>query len=431
MNKYDTKSNIYLETYGCSNNQAESEIMAGLLSRAGFNITKSIELADALIINTCVVKKPTSEKMVSRINELKKYKKKLIIAGCMPLVEYDVIKRTAPNASLIDTHHITEIAKAMQKIFAGKQVELIGKKLEDRLCLPRIRRNPIIGIVPISCGCLSNCNYCIVKQVKGELFSYPEEKILREISLARSAGCKEFWLTSQDNACYGFDLGTNLAELLNKITNEIKGNYFIRVGMMNPAHLKRFFFELIEAYDNEKVFKFLHLPVQSGSDEVLKAMNRGYRVNDFKKIVSAFRKKFPEITLVTDIIVGFPGESDSDFLASYNLIRKIKPDFVNISKYFPRPKTKAMELEQLPQDVIKERSVKISQLVKEISTEQNKKWLNWSGSVLVDEYNFEKKNFIARNFAYKPIIIKGKFHIGDTINVKVTYANQIIIGEPQ
>lgn len=417
---------IYLETYGCSNNQAESEIMSGLLSRSGFQIVKNPDIADVLIINTCIVKKPTEDRMIERIKEMKKYRKKLIIAGCMPTAEYPIIKKIAGSANLIDTHNITAICKVVQKTMSNEKIELIGKRSEERLCLPKIRKNPVINIVPISCGCLSNCSYCIVKNVKGELYSYPEEKIVREISLAHKAGCKEFWLTAQDCSCYGFDRNdgngfTNLAELLKKITSEVKGKYFIRVGMLNPAHLKKFYNELIDAYDNDKIFKFLHLPVQSGSDDILKAMNRGYCVSDFKKIISSFREKFPNLQLWTDIIIGFPEESDSDFLRSLNLIEEIKPDFVNVSKYGVRPNTIAAKMKQLNPQMIKERSIAISGLVRKLCYEQNKKWINWNGKAIVDEYNHGMGNFIARNFAYKPIAIKnGK--IGQIIDIAVVDA---------
>jgi MiaB/RimO family radical SAM methylthiotransferase len=243
-----------------------------------------------------------------------------------------------------------------------------------------------------------------------------------------ASGVKEFWLTGQDIASYDYD-GIMLPELIKKITEAVKGKYFMRLGMMNPASVLPILDALINAYRDKHIFKFLHIPVQSGSYKILKAMNRNYTINEFKQITSAFRKEIPEITIWTDIIVGFPGESDDDFLASVSLLKEIKPDFTNISQFGTRPGTKAASMKQLPTEKKKERSRIMTKLIDVICIEQNKRWLNWSGTVIVDEYNRENQNWIARNHAYKPIAIKQKSELGNIINAKITgYKKTHLIG---
>ncbi len=408
---------IHIETYGCSANQAESEIMAGLLERAGHELADNDD-ADIAIINSCIVKEPTEHRLLSRLRQIQS---KLIITGCGPDGIYEKITEAAPTASLISTHHVTKIVEVVEGIIEGNRIELLGESREIKLRLPRIRRNPVIGIVPIATGCNSSCSYCCVRNVKGELFSYPGEKIIEEVSSAVEQGCREIWITSQDNSCYGFDAGGNLPELLDSIS-QINGEFFVRAGMMNPKNVMQILPELIESYKSEKIYKFLHLPVQSGSDDILEKMNRGYIAADFKKIVSTFREAFPGLQLWTDVIAGFPGESETDFLAIVELLKDIRPDFVNISKYGVRDSTASAKMKQLPTEIKKERSRTITRLVEEMSLEKNKEWLGWKGDVLITE---KKENaWLGRNFAYKPIIVNSdKELLGKVVKAKIVDAN--------
>jgi threonylcarbamoyladenosine tRNA methylthiotransferase CDKAL1 len=407
---------IAIETYGCSANQAESEIMAGLLKRAGYELADTD--ADLTIVNSCIVKEPTEAKLLSR---LKQIKGRLIVAGCAPEGIYDKIKGVAPQASLLSTHHVSKIVEVAKDALVGNQIEILGHSKEIKLSLPRIRKNSVIGIVPIAKGCNSACSYCCVQHVKGELFSYPQDDIIEEISTAVKDGCSEIWVTSQDNSCYGFDKGGTLPELLGSIS-KIDGKFRVRVGMMNPKNVKRILPELIESYKSEKIYKFLHLPIQSGSDDVLESMNRGYRVEEFKKIVSRFREAFPGLHLWTDVIVGFPGETDSDFQATVELMKEIKPDYVNISKYGTRDHAPSKKMKQIPTDVKKKRSRALTKLVKEIGLEKNRELIGWEGEVLITE---KKENgLMGRNFAYKPVLIESKEELlGNFVNVKIIDKN--------
>jgi len=348
---------IYASVYGCPSNIADCEIALGLLKQAGFEIVDSLE-ADLNIIFTCIVKTPTEHRMVQKIQELTKIGKPLIVAGCMPKTSQRVIEKINPSASLVGPDSIGHIADVTRAALEGKKVIFVSDDRKTKVGLPRMRKRKNVGIVPISIGCLADCSYCAVKFARGKLKSYLIEKIVEEVEKLVKTGCKEIWLTSQDNGCYGLDIGTNLAALLEAVC-VVDGDFKIRVGMMNPMHIKNFLDELIEVYRNEKIMKFLHLPVQSGSDKLLRAMKRGYTAAGFEKIVERFRKEIPDLFLSTDVIVGFPGESDADFQSIVAMLEKIKPNKVNVSKFGARAGTEAAELKQLDVKTINERSKKL------------------------------------------------------------------------
>jgi len=414
---------IYSEVYGCSSNMADQQIALGLLERSGFETTDSIDDSDVVAIFTCTVKSPTVNRMIHRIKELTKTGKPMIVAGCMPKTERKIIESINPKASMLGPDSIERIAEAARAAMDGQKMLLLKDLRRPKVCLPRMRRNAVISITPISIGCLSNCAYCSVKLARGKLFSYPVDMIVEDIKQSTNDGCKEIYITSQDNSCYGFDINTNLAELLRKICR-IEGKFFVRVGMMNPLHMKGILDELIEVYKDEKIFKFLHLPVQSGSGEILKLMNRGYTVEDFLKIVEMFRKEFPQLTLATDAIVGFPSEAEEDFKKTVELIEKIKPDVVNISKFGSRPGTEAARMKQLDAKTVNERSSTLHKIVKQISLEKNREWIGWEGEVLVDEIG-SNNSFVGRNFSYKPIVIKTKENLlGNFFRVEIKDATE-------
>lgn len=409
-------TNIYVETYGCSANKFDSEIMIGILEKFGYTIS-GLKDADYLLINTCGVKQPTEEKIIHRLKQLSNINKKIIVAGCLPKINLNRIRKTVPNFSaILDTNSIHKIDEIVKNIENGKSnIIYFSDKPEQKPILPKHSFNQVISIISISEGCLSSCSYCCTKFSRGSLISYKPSLIFEAVKHSINNGHKEIWITSQDNSCYGKDINTNLVELLNEIC-KIEGKYFIRIGMMNPSYLKDFLDDLIEIYKNEKIFKFLHLPVQSGSNKILKLMRRGYKVKDFLYCVKKFRKEIPKLTVSTDIIVGFPKENNSDFKKTIQLIEKIKPDIVNISKFGARPGTLALQMEQLDHKIINKRSSVLHKLVKEIQLKNNEKWLGWKGEILIDEKGC-KGNVIGRNSYYKPIVTKGKIGTFKTIEI--------------
>ena len=410
---------IFIETFGCSANYNNSEIMAGLLIEAGHKIIKKAENSDLIIVNTCTVKLPTENKVKKSIKNFLNINKKIIIAGCMPEVQKDLLKAIAPYASLVGVHHTKEIVSAVEKTIKGNLIDLTEKRNETKLNLPELRKNKVIQIVQISEGCNGKCTYCIVRLAKGKLFSYPEDEIIKQVKSAVKSGCKEIWLTSQDTAAYGQDIKTNFVSLLKKIIN-VKGDFKVRIGMMDPNNLVLILDDLISLMKSDKIFNFLHIPVQSGNDEILKAMNRLYTADELKIIIAKLIKEIPEITISTDMICGFPGETEEQFADSIKLIKEIKPDVLNISRFWPRPGTKAALMEnQVHGSIKRERSQLITKEFNKICTDKNKKWLSWEGEILVDEIG-QEGSFIGRNYCYKPVVIKSKENLlGKKANVKV------------
>ena len=420
---------ISIKTYGCTMNLADSERQAGLLKEQGFEIT-SFRDSNIVIVNTCTVKTPTEHKILKKLNELKTSGKKVIVSGCMPPAIPGIINKF-PHFSFIGVN-VSDILEAVLCVKEGKRfVKLNAKEHEKcRISIPKIRKNSVIEIIPIAEGCVGNCTYCQVKLARGQLNSYPEELILKQVKIASDKGAKEIWLTSQDNGAYGIDLNNrnnnnnkNLPGLLNKIT-KINGKFKVRVGMMNPNHVLNFLDELIEIYKNNKIYKFLHIPVQSGDDCVLRDMNRRYSANDFKKIVKKFRKVMKDITISTDVICGFPTETQEAFENTIKLLQETKPDIVNISRYWERARTPAAEMKQHPGRLTKKRSRIINKIFGEIGLENNRKWIGWQGSALFSEKAKKGGGWTARNFAYKPIIVNSdKDLLGKEINVKITDAS--------
>ncbi len=418
---------IFIESYGCSSSTADAEMMAGLLKQSGYEIVNDLKKNNLNIVVTCTVKKPTENRMIHKITELTKTNKPLIIAGCMTKVQRSLIEKFSPNASLLGPDSIQKIVDVAYATLEGKKVVELKDSREPKLCLPRVVKNPVVRITEISTGCDSACAYCIVRLIKGKLFSYPIDLIVRDVREAVESGSKEVWITSQDNAAYRYENHT-LSDVLKRIC-EIEGKFFVRVGMMNPQHVKVVLDDLIDAYRNEKVFKFLHVPVQSGSDKILKLMKRGYKVKDFVDVVKKFRKSSPQLTLSTDIIVGYPNETEKDFHQTVELVKKMKFDVVNISKFGAREGTESAKMKRLGENVINERSRIMHTLAKNLSLEKNKKWIGWRGEILVDEK--VSGAFVGRNFAYKPVVIKTSKNIfGKIVDVKILDATKnILVGK--
>ena len=395
---------------------ADSEIALGILKQAGYTLVKKPEDADIIIIFTCVVKKPTSDRMLYRINFLKQFRKKLIVAGCMASGEPEKIRRAAPRAILVHPRAITRITEAIE---SGKSI--LSEDDIIKLRHPRVRRNPITAIIPVSEGCWwRRCSFCIVARTRGSYMSYPLNMILEEVEDSIHEGVKEIWLTSQDMGSYGIESGKSLLPRLIECVLKVDGLFLVRIGMMNPIYLKPILEDLAEAYLRPKIFRFLHLPVQSGSNKILMDMNRGYSVELFKEIVTFMRSRIKDLTLSTDIIVGYPTEDEEDFEKTVKLIEEIKPDMINLSRFFPRPGTPAERLKPLDPRLVKKRSKLMSEVAREAALRAGERWIGWRGIALVDEIG-ERGEAIARNLSYKPIVLKenGRRLFGKFVEVEI------------
>ena len=411
--------NVHFITQGCSSNSRESEIMMGLLDNSGFDVVKSENESDVNVVNICTVKGDTTA--LREIRRLRKEfpKKKIIVAGCITESIVPKIKQLDNNISLVNTHNFGRISSVVENSLNGTVSELLDKKYELKVNLPSIRKNPLIGIVPILNGCNYFCTFCSTKLVKGRLFSYPMDAIRQDVKEHLKFGCKEIWVTSNDTGAYMVEQGgkQKLVELLEQVLS-IPIDFKLRLGMMNPSNTIPILDDLINVYKHPKMFKFLHIPLQSGNNKILGLMNRRYTAEDFIKVVDAFRKEIHEITISTDIIVGFPSETEEQFEDSLNIIRRIKPDVLNLSRFAVREGTIAAKMKLLPTNVLKQRSRIMSALFREIALENNKKWLGWKGKILIDEIG-KYDSWIGRNYCYKPVVVKSDFKLGDEIDVKI------------
>ena len=387
---------------------SEAEMVKGHALKHGFELT-SEEDADFILVNACAVKEQTELKMLNRIKKLfelaEKNGSKLVIFGCLSKVSPDLIKKISSEIIItgISLEELSEILKIEEEPFSMK--------------INPVRNNPYITIVPIESGCTSFCTFCATKIARGNLKSQPIEILKKgfESSLKKT---KEFWLTGQDTGAYGLDINSSLPELLEKLL-KVKGDYRIRIGMMNPQHLKRIYSKLIPLFEDERVYKFLHIPIQSGSNRILKLMNRGYASEDYVLLIEKLRKDIPNITIATDVIVGFPSETEKEFEETVKILKKTTPEFVNISRFGARPGTKAAEMpNQIHGRDKKERSRKITDLCQEISFKRNKPLLGLEEVAFFAEKGY-KKGFIGHLANYRPVVIKENV-LGEFKQVKVT-----------
>lgn len=409
---------IFVEAYGCSASFADSEMISGLIVNGGHTLVDNSSESDLNIVVTCSVKDATANKMIHRIKSLKK--KPLVVAGCLPKAEKETVERFTENASLLGPNSLGKTLQVIDSTLKGRKFVALEDSDLSKVGLPKVRLNPVIGIVEIANGCLSECTFCQTKLSKGDLTSYRIGDIVRQIENEISDGCKEVWLTSTDNGCYGFDIGTDLPSLVNAVS-EIPHDFRIRVGMMNPMYMPRIKDKLIDSYGNDKVYKFLHIPVQSGSDKVLHDMKRGHTSGTYREIVKKAKERFSEFTISTDIIVGFPTETEEDFERTIELLEETRPDVVNLSKYSARPGTDAAELEQIDVAQVKKRSKKVFDLINKITLENNQKWIGWKGDVLFNEKTDE--GIKGRNFAYKPVFVRDNVEIGQIHAIEITSAS--------
>jgi len=405
---------IWVEAYGCSASFSDSEMISGLIVNGGHTLANNSQESDLNVIVTCSVKDATAAKMVHRIKESKS--KPLVVAGCLPKAEQKTVEKFAENASLLGPNSIGKTLQVIESALDGQKMIALEDTDISKVGLPKIRLNSAIGIVEIASGCMSECTFCQTKLAKGDLTSYRIGDIVRQVQTEISDGCNEVWLTSTDNGCYGLDIGSDLPELIRAVS-EIDQKFFIRVGMMNPMYMPKIRDSLLKSFESSKVFKFLHVPVQSGSNQVLNDMKRGHTEQTFRDITQQFRKKFDKFTISTDIIVGFPTETEEDFEQTLKLLEETKPDIVNLSRYSQRPGTDAAEMNQIDVIEVKRRSKIAYELINKISEENNRNWIGWEGQVTFDEEH--EGQIRGRNFAYKPIFVKEKPRIGQISNVKI------------
>lgn len=362
------------------------------------SVVPDVSQSDIVVINSCGVIGRTERKILKRVKTLKGMGKEVIMTGCLPAINPVAVRKAGVDliAPIGDTQVLNElIARHVDQVGDMGKHDMEKFPLDGKNC---------IEVVKIASGCRGGCSYCATKNARGELRSRSIDSIVREVESALGAGKREIRLTAQDSAAYGMDNGASLPRLL-RVISGISGEFRVRVGMMNPHSVQVILDDLVDAYDDEVIYKFLHLPLQSGDDEVLRNMNRGYTVEDFVRIVSAFRDRFDNITLSTDVIVGYPTETEESFRRSYDVIKEIKPDIVNITRFSARPGTKAYKLKDMLDRVKKERSRKMTNLHGSIGREINQKLIGKELKVLVTEPG-KNGTLMGRTESYKTVVLR-------------------------
>ncbi|XP_055858703.1 threonylcarbamoyladenosine tRNA methylthiotransferase [Episyrphus balteatus] len=414
---------VFVKTWGCAHNNSDSEYMAGQLAAYGYNLTNNKENADLWLLNSCTVKNPSEDTFRNEIESGMKNGKHVVVAGCVP--------QGAPKSeyldgmSVIGVQQIDRVVEVVEETLKGHSVRLLqnkkvnGKRVAGaKLALPKVRKNPLIEIIAINSGCLNQCTYCKTKHARGDLASYPIDEIVERAKQAFDEGCCEIWLTSEDTGAYGRDIDTSLPELLWKLVEVIPESCMMRVGMTNPPYILEHLEEVAKILNHPRVYAFLHVPVQSGSDSVLGEMKREYCRKEFEHVVNFLRERVPGLTIATDIICGFPSETEDDFEETMTLCAKYKFPSLFINQFFPRPGTPAARMTRIPANLVKKRTKRLTDLFN--SYEPYAGRVGEVYKVLVTEISHDKKHYVGHNKYYEQILLPMKENLlGTAVRVKI------------
>lgn len=421
-------------TYGCQMNERDSEAMAGLLEEMGFEPARRPEEADLILVNTCAVRERAENKVFGKLGELRALKSarpELIIgvAGCMVQREgmAQKIRQLAPHVDLIiGTHALHRLPELVREVERTRRtrVAVIPAAAAPLTELPVKRSDKIRAYVNVSYGCNNFCTYCIVPYVRGPERSRQPEDILREVRSLAAAGYREVTLLGQNVNSYGRDLAkpVTFGDLL-KLVDRVEGLARIR---FTTSHPRDFSHELIEIIArSEKVCEHFHLPAQAGSDRILALMGRGYTRTHYLELARAIRTRLPEATITTDLIVGFPGESEEDFAATLDLVEQVRFDAAFTFIYSPRPGTAAANLpDQVPAAVKRERLARLNQLQYRFTRESNERLVGRVVEVLVEgRSKTNPERLTGRTRTNKVVVFSGPEEmIGQLVPLRITAA---------
>uniref|UniRef100_A0A1A9WNI8 tRNA-t(6)A37 methylthiotransferase n=1 Tax=Glossina brevipalpis TaxID=37001 RepID=A0A1A9WNI8_9MUSC len=415
---------VYVRTWGCAHNNSDSEYMSGQLAAYGYKLTDTKDEADLWLLNSCTVKNPSEDTFRNEIERGMRNGKHVVVAGCVP--------QGAPKAdylrglSVIGVQQIDRVVEVVEETLKGHSVRLLqnkkqqGKRLGGaNLSLPKVRKNPLIEIIPINTGCLNQCTYCKTKHARGDLASYPPDEIVARAKQSFNEGCCEIWLTSEDTGAYGRDIGSSLPELLWQLVDVIPENCMLRVGMTNPPYILEHLEEIAKILKHPRVYSFLHVPVQSGSDAVLGDMKREYCRKDFEQVVDFLHDKVPKLTIATDIICGFPGETEKDFEETVELCEKYRFPSLFINQFYPRPGTPAAKMPRIPANLVKKRTKRLTELFNSYHPYKGREGEIYN--VLVTEISHDKQHYVGHNKSYEQILLPMRRNLlGTSVRVRIT-----------
>ena len=435
---------IFILSQGCAANFGDGEKIARILSQKSEvsfsfpepvtnNITDAASsgtesatksVPEAFYLNVCTVKGNSGALKLLRKAASTYPGVPIYITGCAPKDFREEAIRVVPQVQFTT---LSDLENDPQfRVDLGNQNIARHKNV--------LRESPYVGIVNIEEGCLDACAFCSTHLVKGRLHSFAANTIVDQVQALVDDGCLEIQLTGQDCACYGFDIGTNLADLTQRILTHVNGNYRIRLGMGNPRHVLGYQEALLDCFTDDRIYKFIHIPVQSGSEHVLKAMNRRHTAKDYATLAHAFTERFGKFTLSTDLIVGYPGETAEDFGETLELLRDTRPTVCNITRFVARPGTVAARLEStaeaVPDTVKHERSAILAEAFQQIALENNREWIGEECMVVTEKPGHRTGTTIARNEAYRPVALQGTYPAGQALRVRIKDAETFaLLGE--
>ena len=386
---------LYTETYGCTYNTGDTEKIKEIAKAQGCTIVASPKEAEAVLINTCIVIEKTEQHMFERLELFAN--KKLFVTGCLPPVAEGRIRSSYPNAVIIDP---TTIHPCYREIGTASPA--------------------VSAVLQIARGCSGHCTYCITRLARGKLHSFPLEDIVAQAKALIAAGATELQVTAQDTASWGLDRddALRLPDLIRALTS-LEGNFMIRVGMANPDTLLPILDDYLDALKSPKVFLFLHVPVQSGSDDVLKRMGRRYTADVYEEIIARSRAVYPDIRICTDYIAGFSGETEEDGEASVQQILRTRPGKVNITRFSVRPGTPAVKWKRLPEPVKKARSKALTDAVNTVYDANTAELIGKVFDCIVTETD-RPGSVTARDRTYQNIVVLEEFPLGTRLQVRIT-----------
>ena len=414
------KQSIYVKTYGCSHNSSDSEYMCGLLEQYGYTLVSESEreAADLWLINSCTVKNPSEEHMATDLKRGRALGKSLVVAGCVSQAQPDL----APLAdlSIVGVQQIERVVEVVQSTLEGNTVRLLSRAQRPSLDLPKVRRNPLVEIIACNTGCLGSCTYCKTVYARGRLGSYEPAALRKRMDDAFAEGVVEVWLTSEDTGAYGRDIGSSMPELLELLLAGVPEGRMLRVGMTNPPYMLEHMPEIARLLRHPRCYAFLHVPVQSGSDNVLHGMRREYTRAEFETVANALTAEVPQMTLATDIICGFPGESEADHDATLSLVSKYRFPILNISQFYPRQGTPAAKMPRVNTQRVKERTREVSNLFASYTTLEH--LLHSEHDCLVTEIAHDGVSLVAHTKGYVQVLLSPEHPewMGCMLRVRIT-----------
>lgn len=414
---------VYIKTFGCQMNEHDSERILGILSSRGFTEVNDPKKADIIVFNTCAIREKAEQKFLSSLGKIKYLKKKkpklkVIVAGCSAQIQGEALLKRMPFIDyIIGPDNIDKIEGIIDSHYDTKKIILDENPVIHLLDLPALRKNTVKAWINIIYGCNNFCSYCVVPFSRGKERSRPAEAILKEIKALGERGYKEITLLGQNVNSYR-DRDIDFPRLLERI-NKIRGIERIRFVTSHPKDLSEKLVNVMR--DCDKICEHIHLPLQAGSDKILKLMNRKYTFNEYIDKIYLLRENIPNISITTDIIVGFPQEEDEDFEKTVYALNKIQFDGIFAFKFSPRPKAPAAKLKgHVAESIKSERLTKILKIQDEITEKKNKNYEGTIQEILIEDKNEEA--VIGRTRTNKIVKIYSNLPIGEVVKVKILKA---------